>query len=202
MCDKKKQVFIFLQMYKSSLRVYARHVNHERKSLQDIRTYQPPWSRYCLNSSNGGCAPLRSGMGMFKSSTKNIIFLPTGGPSCPFLRRSKRFSIDCCRPKPLATSKMSRVCLSGTIGLGDFVLHFKENYRWWFPQYGVSVLRRAWVQDWICYLNFTQNQEPERRMFKIRRYESWVKIHLQMCHERITTQVYMNREVLCGGHVL
>lgn len=42
--------------------------------------YHPLWSKYCLISSIGGCAPNYYFLGIFKSSTKMIHFLPIGGP--------------------------------------------------------------------------------------------------------------------------
>jgi hypothetical protein len=47
--------------------------------------YQPLWSRNCLRSYMGGCAPNYYFLGMFKSSTNIIYFLPTGAPNTPLL---------------------------------------------------------------------------------------------------------------------
>lgn len=47
-------------------------------------SYQPWWSNHCRSSSMGGWAPYASGMGMFKSSMKNMKYRPTGGPNTPF----------------------------------------------------------------------------------------------------------------------
>jgi hypothetical protein len=48
--------------------------------------YHCPWSKYCLSSSIGGCAPYISFAGMFISSTNIIHLVFFGGPYKPFLR--------------------------------------------------------------------------------------------------------------------
>jgi len=46
-------------------------------------SYQPSWSYHCLKSSNTGCAPNISFLGIFKSSTKMRAFLLFSGPITP-----------------------------------------------------------------------------------------------------------------------
>ena len=48
-----------------------------------LLSYQPPWSKYYLSISIGGCASHFSFCGMFKSSIKITPF-PTFGPKTPF----------------------------------------------------------------------------------------------------------------------
>lgn len=48
--------------------------------------YHWPWSKYCLSSSIGGCAPYISLAGMFISSTNITHLMFFGGPYKPFLR--------------------------------------------------------------------------------------------------------------------
>mmetsp|Transcript_6911 Transcript_6911/g.16611 ORF Transcript_6911/g.16611 Transcript_6911/m.16611 type:complete len:242 (-) Transcript_6911:590-1315(-) len=64
-----------------------------RKPRSPVRSYQPPWSNHWRRISIGGCAPYSSRLGMLRSSTCTMNFLPAGGPNVPRLRLSSLASI-------------------------------------------------------------------------------------------------------------
>mmetsp|Transcript_24874 Transcript_24874/g.57544 ORF Transcript_24874/g.57544 Transcript_24874/m.57544 type:complete len:253 (-) Transcript_24874:6332-7090(-) len=60
------------------------------------RLYQPAWSIHCRKISIGGCAPYSSLAGMFRSSTKTMQVLFSGGPRTPLRRLSSLPSMMSC----------------------------------------------------------------------------------------------------------